>query len=401
MSSDFLVLGIDATNIRTGGGRTHLIELLSHATPRAHGFAKVLLWGSKSTLALLPDQDWLIKLNPPSCEGSLISRWVWQHFELAKQALKEGCNILFAPGGSFGGNFHPIVTISQNMLPFETRELQRYRFSRTWLRLIILRWMQSRSFKNADAIIFLTEYAAKNIQAITGQLKGAKSIIPHGISSRFHLQANTQKTIENYDSSRPYRLLYVSIVDQYKHQWHVIQAIDLLRRKTGWPLTLDLVGPAYPASLRRLKETMAVCDLRNEWVTYHGSVAYTKLHTFYAKAELGVFASSCENMPNILLETMAAGLPIASSHCGPMPEVLGDAGVYFDPENSADIAATLERLIANSAMRTFLSKKSNAKAKQYSWVTCANQTFDFLKEGYKHWAEEQKICAVEPVTPYP
>ena len=393
MSSGLLVLGIDATNIRHGGGRTHLLELLSHAKPRAHGFSKVVVWGSKSTLALLPDQDWLIKLNPHSCEGGLIDRLIWQYFGLAKQALVEGCNLLFAPGGNFGGNFRPVVTMSQNMLPFDRRELIRYRLSSTTLKLIVLRWMQSRSFKKANAIIFLTRYSAKKVQSITGQLQGLTCIIPHGVNSRFHLQLNTQKAIENYDLSRPYRLLYVSIVDQYKHQWHVVDAIDILRQKTGWPLTLDLVGPAYPAALRRLQKTMAICDLRREWVKYHGSVPYKKLHTFYAEADLGVFASSCENMPNILLEAMAAGLPMASSDCGPMPEVLGNCGVYFDPENSTDIAATLERLIADSSMRAALADKSSTRAQQYSWTTCADQTFTFMQEVYIHWAEKQKPCA--------
>ena len=50
------------------------------------------------------------------------------------------------------------------------------------------------------------------------------------------------------------------------------------------------------------------------------------------EAELFVFASSCENLPNILIEGMAAGLPIACSRRPPMPEVLGDAGESFDPE---------------------------------------------------------------------
>ena len=138
---------------------------------------------------------------------------------------------------------------------------------------------------------------------------------------------------------------------------------------------------------------MAICDLRREWVKYHGSVPYKKLHTFYAEADLGVFASSCENMPNILLEAMAAGLPMASSDCGPMPEVLGNSGVYFDPENSTDIAATLERLIADSSMRAALADKSSTRAQQYSWTTCADQTFTFMQEVYIHWAEKQKPCA--------
>ena len=89
-------------------------------------------------------------------------------------------------------------------------------------------------------------------------------------------------------------------------------------------------------------------------------------------------ASSCENQPIILLETMAAGLPIASSSRGPMPEVLGDAGLYFDPERPEDIASTLRQLICAPELRQILAERSYRRASSYSWKTCAAETFSFL-----------------------
>ena len=56
-----------------------------------------------------------------------------------------------------------------------------------------------------------------------------------------------------------------------------------------------------------------------------GVIPSNELHLRYAEAYLGLFALSCEKMPNILLKTMASSLPIASSNKGPMPEVLGQA----------------------------------------------------------------------------
>ena len=52
---------------------------------------------------------------------------------------------------------------------------------------------------------------------------------------------------------------------------------------------------------------------------------------------MGIFASSCESSSCVLIENMASGLPIACSNRGPMPEVLKDGGVYFDPEKPIDI----------------------------------------------------------------
>ena len=83
-------------------------------------------------------------------------------------------------------------------------------------------------------------------------------------------------------------------------------------------------------------------------------------------------------MPNILLEGMASGLPIACSNRGPMPEVLSDAGVYFDPENEDDIARALRELIDSPELRTRLAKASFERVQAYSWRRCASETFGFL-----------------------
>ena len=63
---------------------------------------------------------------------------------------------------------------------------------------------------------------------------------------------------------------------------------------------------------------------------------------------MGLFASSCENLPNILLETMGARLPIACSNRQPMPEILGEGGEYFDPEKSDTIYDAIIKLIHSS-----------------------------------------------------
>jgi glycosyltransferase involved in cell wall biosynthesis len=138
------------------------------------------------------------------------------------------------------------------------------------------------------------------------------------------------------------------------------------------------VGPAYPAALKRLNQTMDHVDAERHWVHYHGAIPFNELHFFYAEADSGLFASSCENMPNILLETMASGLPIACSNRGPMPEVLGQAGVFFNPEQPEDIARALRELIESPQTRTELARASYERIQQYSWLRCADETFRFL-----------------------
>jgi glycosyltransferase involved in cell wall biosynthesis len=118
------------------------------------------------------------------------------------------------------------------------------------------------------------------------------------------------------------------------------------------------------------------------------------LETPYKSSDLGIFASSCENMPIILLETMAAGLPIAVSSSGPMPEIIGDSGLYFNPEKPTEIEYTLERLILDPELRYKLSLKSYKQAAQYDWNKCAIATFEFLANAHNNWLLNKKKCVV-------
>ena len=377
--SKLLTIGIDATNIRGGGGVTHLVELLRALEPAQFGIERVVVWGGAPTLNAMDNRFWLDKRNPPALNKGLIVRTLWQRYHLSEAAREEGCCVLFVSGGSYAGNFHPVVTMSQNLLPFEMPELLRYGLSMITLKMLLLRMTQSRSFRQTEGVIFLTQYAYDAVLKVTGNLCGQTRIIPHGLNSRFCMVPKLQHDIADYDEAHPYRVLYVSIIDQYKHQWCVVEAVAALRKK-GLPVVLDLVGPAYPPALKRLNAAITREDADHRWVHYLGAIPFDELHHHYAQADIGLFASSCENMPNILLETMAAGLPVACSNRGPMAEILGTSGVYFDPEDSSDIARALHLLINQPDLRQQLAQAAFNHAQDFSWQRCANETFHFFAE---------------------
>ena len=79
-------------------------------------------------------------------------------------------------------------------------------------------------------------------------------------------------------------------------------------------------------------------------------------------------------MPNTLIEGMCSGLPIVCSNRGPMPEVLKDGGLYFNPEDSNSIAGALEKIIRNKELRSELKKRSFELSKSLQAGSCfANQ----------------------------
>lgn len=373
-----MILGIDASNIQEGGGVTHLREMLNNCNPAIFGFKKVILWSGARTLGQFRNHAWLEKKNPWLLNRSLIFRIFWQQFVLPGQLLQEKCTLLFSPGGTLPFKVSvPTVTMSQNMLPFEKKERERFKSQAYRLKFILLGLVQGNSFKRASGLIFLSDYAKKYIQKKVNRTFEESKTISHGVDSRFMMRPRRPRRIEECSDLDPFRLLYVSIIDVYKHQWQVVEAVGMLRRN-GLPVCIDFVGPSRPEAMGLFELALKEEEAHSGFIKYCGPVAFDALEKQYQGADVFVFASTCENLPNILLEAMAAGLPIASSDRGPMPEVLGSHAEFFDPESPESIARALTKLIVFPELRKNNAEVLFGRVQSCSWNKCAHETFEFL-----------------------
>lgn len=370
-------LAIDATSISSGGGLTHLVELLRHADPAVSGVADVFVWSSRETLSRIEDRAWLHKRTDPEIEKSFLFRALWIRRNFARLCREVQADVAFVPSGSIVTDFKPTVTMSQNMLPFEWRELRRFGFSAVTLKMLALRVVQAASFLKAAGVIFLTNYARDTIFSAIGPLKGRHIIVSHGIDERFFISLPNLREPDDFTDDKPLKIVYVSTIDAYKHQWRVVEAIRLLV-EAGLPATVDFYGTARPAYWARLKQALVAHDPEGVLAKYRGFADYSEIEKVYEGADMVVFASSCENLPNTLIEAMATGLPVACSWMGPMPEVLRDGGVYFDPVDPKSISDAIIELAENVELRGSLSAKARAYARAYSWRQCASETFTFL-----------------------
>src|SRR4030067_3789542 len=177
-------IGIDASNLRIGGGITHLMELLHAAEPEKYGISRVVVWAGKEMLDKIGNRPWLEHIYVPALDRTLPYRLFWQSFQLPYLA-EELCDVLFIPGGSCPGKFKPFVTMSQNLLPFDAQERRRVGASWVLLKMSLARHMQTKSFRKADGVIFLNKFPRSTILNGIGVLKGRLSTIPHGINPRF------------------------------------------------------------------------------------------------------------------------------------------------------------------------------------------------------------------------
>ncbi|MFP5245561.1 MAG: glycosyltransferase, partial [Thermoanaerobaculia bacterium] len=169
-------------------------------------------------------------------------------------------------------------------------------------------------------------------------------------------------------------------IHPYKHPWNVAEAVARLVRE-GLPVAIDFVGyPIHRASAKRFERTLARLAKETDAIRNLGPIPHDALAPLYHDAGAYVFASTCENLPMSLVEAMASGLPIASSQTRPMPDILGDAAVYFDAEDVTSVERGLRTIALDAARRVTIAQRAYERAAAYSWDDCADQTFALLAE---------------------
>ena len=373
-----MIIAIDASRNRSGGAKAHLIGILSEYDPTKCNIKEIHVWAFQSLLNQLPDYSWLIKHNPIALEQSLVKQLYWQATTLSGEVRVAGCDILFTTDASTLCRFNPMVVLSQDMLSYEPGVMRYFGYGLARLRLLAILVLQNLAFKRAAGVIFLTRYAGKVIQQSCGLLPTV-AYIPHGVDAAFK-QTETLRIWPRM-GERSIRCIYVSNAEMYKHQWVVVKAISLLRKR-GYDLTLTLVGGGAGPAQRLLQKAIEDSDDDGQFVEQLAFLPHADLPALLADADLFVFASSCENMPVTLVEAMAVGLPIACSNRGPMQEVLADGGVYFDPEDAVSIGVAVEQIIQSPALRMAIVQQAKVLSQQYNWKRCADETFTFITDTF-------------------
>jgi len=366
---------VDASNIKAGGGLTHLVELLRHAVPAEAGIERIIVAAPKSTLAKIDEKPWLEKYSHALLDQTYFHRLWWSMF-LLPGILDQHQAFLFIPGAGKPFFRRPYVTMCRNLLPLDYHELFRFGFSFTTLRLLTLRVLHLKAYRDAAGVIFLTRYCFDVLPEKYRKAIRHFKVIPHGIN---HELFKPKDWTADRDTSKDFKLLYISIVNLYKHQDKVAEAVVNLRRK-GHPISLTLIGPSYPKALKKLE---AIMHQDPAAVTYQGKVPYDQVAGVYQNHDAFVLASTCETFCMILTEAMAMGMPIACSAKSSLPETLDQAGIYFEPEDVTSIETAILELYKNPDLRTTLSTAALTRSKTFDWKICARDTMVFLAETAK------------------
>ena len=371
------ILGIDASFLSYGGGITHLTEILNNYDPLINNFDQIIIWSQPEILVKFPEKKFIIKRPQRILKRGYFASIIWKIFFLPILAKKEKANLVLNLSG-WPCFFKPYVTINHNLLPFSNSEIKRFFGRKSFIRFVLLRYLYTFSFRNANGLIFLSKYAKEKVENITGKLNCKTAIIPHGINSRFRKKPSIKDRRFNL-KDKTINIIYVSFIEIYKHQWHVVDAIHKLRLE-GFEIKLHLVGKAFKFASRKLDAKLKILDPSKSWVLLYGQVNYEAINILYEKSDIGIIASSCETFCIPLIEKMASGMPIACSINKPMSDLLGDSGYYFDPEKPNQIYLAIKSIIKNKSQSFNSAYQNYEKSKNYSWDKCSKNTFNFLEK---------------------
>src|SRR5271156_5515922 len=339
---------MNALSARLGGGQTYVSNLLESLPEQLDVEIFILAPDSLS----LPRGKKNLKRIPVTwpVENPYL-RAMWETLCLSPLLRRLGADVLFCPGGIVGARAPAgckTVTMFRNMIPFSPQQRRRYGLGSMRIRNWLLERAMTRSMVKADCVIFISEFARRVVEKKVPRLPAKTIVIPHGVHAVFR----------NNREPRPYwlpaeeNILYVSILDVYKAQLEVVRAFALLKARRPTTEKLILAGP----------------------------VAHDALPSLYRNALINIFASECENCPNIMLEALASGRPLLASCREPMPEFGGDAALYFDPSSPHELAEKLQCIIDDPVRLAELSRKALERSLLYDGSRAAQRTWELIQD---------------------
>lgn len=215
----------------------------------------------------------------------------------------------------------------------------------------------------ADAIVCVSESTRRD-------LLDAYEVDPSRVFA-VHSGLGIPAAEEPIEGLPPRYILFVSTVEPRKDLATLLDAYERVRE--GYGGSLVVVGKIG-------WESRAVTDrLRDPGVVHLDYLDAGQLSTVYRRADVFVMPSIYEGFGFPLLEAMSRGVPSIAAASSSLPEIGGDAALYFPPRNAEVLAARLERLLADGSLRAELSDRGLRRAATFTWTRAADETFKILQ----------------------
>ena len=376
-----MIIGIDASHTITGGAISHLKNLLTNINYNQYSIKCIYVWVPKKTIKLLPKCKNIIYKNHFLFKYNFIFKIFWQLFFFSSALKKFNCNIAFITGGYFFVRFKPVVSLSQNILPFHKKEVSKYFPSIFYIKLIILKLLLIFSFNRANKVIFLSKFAYKFTKKFLKQNFEADQI-PHCLDNK----------IINYfkrNQSKPFRktvkIIFISDITFYKNHYNILLAISSLRR--SYNIQLTLIGDYEARCFDNFIKLKNQLDPKNEFIFYKGLLPYKKTMNYLKNSDIFFYSSYCESFSVSILEGMASQKPMLISNTPVFKEVVKSNATYFDIDSLEDLKFKLIKIInlPLNKKKLFIRNNNRVLLQSFNQKLVREKTFFSLKKIFDNY----------------
>jgi glycosyltransferase involved in cell wall biosynthesis len=252
----------------------------------------------------------------------------------------------------------PTIAVVHDLIPLVLPEIHSTRY-RTFFGLTLktLRW--------ADRVACVSNHTRQDLLEHMPMLRNRSSVIYNG--QHLEVAAGTSDVASGFGRY----LLYVGGHPPHKNVGRLLEAFALLGQEVP-DLKLVLVGWGTATQLDQTRSAIRSLGLTQR-VELLPSVSDAELSHLYANCTAFVFPSLYEGFGLPVAEALAHGVPVICSRAASLPEIAGDAAVYFNPESTADLTDKLRSVLGSPKLADTLRRRGPAQAARFSWDRAAGE----------------------------
>jgi len=298
----------------------------------------------------------------------LARKILWEKFLLPKKAKEDKCDLFISlyqcPTFLPKDMKHKMVV--HDMIPKIFPE-----YLDNWRKKIYTR-LSWQAAKDADQIITVSEWSKKDVHKFLAIPLEKITVAYISIGDEFFEKADYKKDLEVIEKYGIYGryIFYIGGFDFRKNVSGLLREYaDMIDRYDIKDVNLILGGEdrsQYNRLFTDVKAEIEKLGLQKR-VQSIGFVKQEDMPAVYRHAELFVLPTLYEGFGLMALEAMACGAPMAVSKTSSLPEVGGNAAVYFNPYDEEEMARVMNKALHNMKLRAIMSEKGKERAKKFSW----------------------------------
>lgn len=297
---------------------------------------------------------------------------LWSQIRLSYELYKDSPDVLFVPSHVVP-LYHPKTVVTLHDVGF-----RHFPELYTPLERIYHHQTMKNSVKNAEKIIAISETTKFDLIKLYNADPDKITVIYHGYDKDKFYPAKSNNKPEEIASLGEY-IYFIGRLEAKKNVKNLVRAYGVLRQNKDIKHKLVLAGrPGYQYEEIVSEINNLPQDIRKD-VVEPGYIPDSIMADYLRYASVFAFPSKFEGFGMPLVESMACGVPLVASNTTSIPEIVGPAGILFDPNDEKAIARSLEMVINDQELRRKLIGQGFDRLKMFDWEKAARETLRVIE----------------------